>query len=379
MSEIRFEPLFHFIEANLHRKISMTEAARAALFSPVHMTRLFQFAYGMTPAEYIRRRRLTESVVALQDNSKTVLEIALDFGFEHEQSFTRAFRAEFGITPGRYRAEKPELPILLPIQDYGAACSGGRLFGPEAVYLPEIRLLGTWHNIPYRNSARLAPQAALDFWDNTRPLLPGGCRADVYYGLTQHFRDGRNYSCYLTAIRQQEDETVLPAAARHEYAIPPAAARHPDSSVPPGKASASISPSLSGIPAGHASLPGGASAGPDIGAKPPLLLPFEPGTACFGGCPCIKFHYIGNHHYREISQQTASRMYRLIGRYVFGTEALPDISRTIHLEKINLAGFDGKYCLLEWFAPLSRAASGSAKPSEKNDKKSSVRRTGATL
>ena len=37
--------------------------------SPVHLTRLFQFAYGMTPAEYIRRRRLTESIAALQDNS----------------------------------------------------------------------------------------------------------------------------------------------------------------------------------------------------------------------------------------------------------------------------------------------------------------------
>ena len=346
MSEIRFEPLFHFIEANLHRKISMTEAARAALFSPVHLTRLFQFAYGMTPAEYIRRRRLTESIAALQDNSKTVLEIALDFGFEHEQSFTRAFRAEFGITPGRYRAEKPELPILLPIQDYGAACSGGRLFGPEAVYLPEIRLLGTWHNIPYRNSARLAPQAALDFWDNTRSLLPGGCEADVYYGLTHHFRDGRDYSRYLTAIRQLEDETAPSAAAQHGHAIPPA---------------------------GHASFLGGTKAGPDLRATSPLILPSEPETACFGGCPCIKFHYIGNHHYREISQQTAGRMYRLISRYVFGTEALPDISRTIHLEKINLAGFDGKYCLLEWFAPLSRAAFGPQKPPEENDKKSSVR------
>lgn len=120
---IQFEALFQYIEANLHRKINMTEAAEAAFFSPAHLSRLFRLAYGMTPAEYIRRRRLTESVVALEDKSKTVLEIALDFGFEHEQSFTRAFYAEFGVTPGRYRSAGMELPILLPIQDYGMVCN----------------------------------------------------------------------------------------------------------------------------------------------------------------------------------------------------------------------------------------------------------------
>ncbi|MDE7300220.1 MAG: AraC family transcriptional regulator [Lachnospiraceae bacterium] len=309
MSEIRFEPLFQYIEANLHRKISLSEAARAALFSPAHLTRLFQFAYGMTPAEYIRRRRLTESVAALQEDSKTVLEIALDFGFGHEQSFTRAFRAEFGITPGKYRAERKELPILLPIQDYGVTCSGGRLFGPEAVYLPEIRLLGTWHDIPYRNSARLAPAAALDFWDNERPLLPGGREADIYYGLTRHFQDGRSYSRYLTAI-----ETLSDA-----------------------------------------------------------------GTVHFGGCPCIKFHYIGKHHYRELSQQTASRMYRVIRKYVFSKNALPGIGQSVHLEKINLSEFDGEYCLLEWFAPLSSAALSPSEAPGKDDEKSSARKSARKL
>lgn len=310
---VQFEPLFQYIEANLHRKISMAEAADVALFSPVHLSRLFQFAYGMTPAEYIRRRRLTESVAALQDKSKTVLEIALDFGFEHEQSFIRAFHAEFGMTPGRYRAAGMELPILLPIQDYGMVCNEGRLFGPEAVYLPEIRLLGTWHDIPYKDSVRMAPATALDFWDNTRPLLPGGRTAGVYYGLTEHFRDGRDYSRYLTAIEQREKDSR------------------------------------------EAKLAQGAVS-----------------TACFGGCPCIKFHYIGKHHYRELSQQTASQMYRLISRYVFGRKALPDVSQYTHLEKVNLSELNEEYCLLEWFAPLSRAGFSSSEPSEKDDEKSSV-------
>ena len=308
---IQFEPLFQFIEANLHRKISLEEAAGVAMFSTVHLSRLFQFAYGMTPAEYIRRRRLTESVTALQDKSRTVLEIALDFGFEHEQSFARAFRAEFGVTPGRYRDTETELPILLPIQNYGTVCNEGRLFGPKAVYLPEIRLLGTWHNIPYKDSVWMAPEAALDFWDGVRPMLPGGQESGIYYGLTEHFRDGRDYSRYFTAIEQ---------------------------------------------------------CGKDFHGKQASFSGVE--TAVFGGCQCIKFHYIGKHHYRELSQQTAHRMYRLIGQYVFGRKAFPGVSRYPDLEQVPV--IHGEYCLMEWFAPLSHAGFSPSEPTEKDDKKSSA-------
>lgn len=303
---IQFEPLFQFIEANLHRKINLEEAAGVAMLSPVHLSRLFQLAYGMTLARYIRRRRLTESVAALRDKSRTVLEIALDFGFEHEQSFARAFQAEFGITPGRYRDTGMELPILLPIQNYGTVCGEGNLFGPEAVYLPEIRLIGTWHDIPYKDSVGMAPGAALDFWDCVRPLLPGGQEAGVYYGLTKHFRDGRDYSRYFTAIEQR------------------------------GKGFPGVQASLSGM-----------------------------GTAVFGGCQCIKFHYVGKHSYREISQQTANRMYRLIDRYVFGGKAFQGVGRHIHLERVP--EIKGEYCLLEWFAPLVRAGFGPSGLSEKDD------------
>lgn len=139
-----------------------------------------------------------------------------------------------------------ELPILLPIQDYGTVCNEGRLFGLAAVYLPEIRMLGTWHDIPYKDSVRMAPETAFDFWDNTRSMLPGGPSAGVYYGLTEHFRGGRDYSRYFTAIGQS-----------------------------------------------GTSFQGGQF--PLDGVE----------TAYFGGCPCIKFHYVGQHHYRELSRQTA--------------------------------------------------------------------------
>lgn len=159
----------------------------------------------------------------------------------------------------------------------------------------------------------MAPEAAFAFWDNTRPLLPGGRAADIYYGLTEHFCDARDYSRYFTAIEQ----------------------------------------SMTSFSAGQPSING-----------------VE--TAYFGGCPCIKFHYIGQHHYRELSQRTARKMYRLINQYIFGRKAFPGVSRYTHLEKVP--EINEEYCLLEWFAPLSRADFGPSKVSGKDDEKSSARK-----
>ena len=295
MSAPLFAPLFEYIEANLHTKINMPDAARTVSLSPVHLTRLFSFAYGITPTEYIRRRKLSESLRFLQETEQTVLEIALRFGFAHEQSFTRAFCAEFGTTPGKYRSGHTELPVLLPIPDFGIPCGSGNLFGPETVFLPKIQLLGVWHEIPYRTSAKLAPVAALDFWDRGRMGLPGGKYATAFYGLTRHPGGDENAqtsttarcSHYLTAIEMQAD------------------------------------------------------------GKTP-----HPATDSFGGCPCIKFHYIGRHHYRELSQKTAQQMYRAIRKHIYSANAIPAVDGSMHLEKIDAAEFDEEYCLMEWYAPV---------------------------
>lgn len=55
-----------YIEANLSREITMSDLARAALFSPWYAYRLFRQYTGLTPTEYIRRRRLSKSALKLR-------------------------------------------------------------------------------------------------------------------------------------------------------------------------------------------------------------------------------------------------------------------------------------------------------------------------
>jgi AraC family transcriptional regulator len=88
-----------YIEDNLADEISLTEAARIACCSPFYFQRLFTIITGMTVAEYVRRRRLTLAAVELASGRARVIDVALKYGYDSPDSFTRAFRAMHGVTP----------------------------------------------------------------------------------------------------------------------------------------------------------------------------------------------------------------------------------------------------------------------------------------
>jgi len=77
--------------------------AKKNSLSEGHLRRLFRFSYKRTIAGYIRSRKLKASLDDLLENNSNVLDIALKYGFEYEQSYIRAFKREFGITPGDFR------------------------------------------------------------------------------------------------------------------------------------------------------------------------------------------------------------------------------------------------------------------------------------
>jgi AraC family transcriptional regulator len=92
------------IEANLEAPLSLGELADAAGLSPYHFSRLFSGRYGFSPMAYVRVRRLEAAAEQLRSGPKTTLiDLALDCGFDSQEGFTRAFTRLFGVSPGRYR------------------------------------------------------------------------------------------------------------------------------------------------------------------------------------------------------------------------------------------------------------------------------------
>ena len=107
----RVEKAIEFIENNLQYPLTLEQISCEAFLSKYHFHRIFSSIVGETIGDYIRKRRLTEASRSLIKTDKKIIEIALDFQFESQQSFSRSFKNHFGISPGQYR--KNSLPKFM--------------------------------------------------------------------------------------------------------------------------------------------------------------------------------------------------------------------------------------------------------------------------
>lgn len=80
--------------------------ARDACFSRRQFHRLTLRATGETPGAHQRRLRLDRAAWLLLTSPATVLDIALETGFESHETFTRAFRRRFGESPSAVRKNR---------------------------------------------------------------------------------------------------------------------------------------------------------------------------------------------------------------------------------------------------------------------------------
>lgn len=103
-----------YIEAHLYETITAADLARAALFSPWYAYRLFIRHVGTSPADYIRRLRLSKSALKLRDEQCRIIDVALEIGFGSVDGYQRAFYREFGCNPGEYAACPVPLYLFTP-------------------------------------------------------------------------------------------------------------------------------------------------------------------------------------------------------------------------------------------------------------------------
>lgn len=104
-----------FIEAHLQERLDLETVARAAGYSKYHLHRAFTEAAGMTPHDYIRRRRLTEAARRLVFSGAPAVEIALAAGYESQQAFTAVFKAMYKRTPLEFRRDRTFYPLQLEL------------------------------------------------------------------------------------------------------------------------------------------------------------------------------------------------------------------------------------------------------------------------
>ena len=99
-----------YIQGNLDRELSLEELAGVAYFSPFHFHRIFRGMLGESVKEHVRRLRLERAALRLRNTSRSVLEVALEAGYESHEAFSRAFKTMAGESPSSFRARRDAVP-----------------------------------------------------------------------------------------------------------------------------------------------------------------------------------------------------------------------------------------------------------------------------
>lgn len=107
-----------YIERNIYGKISIEDIMKNVNCSMPHFYRIFYHVVGDTIMGYVRKRKLSCASMELINTSKSIIDIALDYGYESQQAFTRAFTNTFGISPGRYRQTGTDIAFYPRINVY---------------------------------------------------------------------------------------------------------------------------------------------------------------------------------------------------------------------------------------------------------------------
>jgi AraC family transcriptional regulator len=147
------------IQQHLDGPISLEELAEVAHFSPFHFHRIFRGMVGESVNQHLRRLRLERAAGRLKSTPASVLDIALDAGYETHESFTRAFTAMFGQPPSRYRQQSAGAALAEPPSGVHYAADGRPVFSPvhegntnmtvEVKRIEKLRVAFVRHTGPY--------------------------------------------------------------------------------------------------------------------------------------------------------------------------------------------------------------------------------------
>ncbi|WP_328938190.1 AraC family transcriptional regulator [Streptomyces tauricus] len=202
----RLNEALEHIESRLDQPIEVTELARIAMTSEYHFRRLFSALAGLPLSEYIRRRRLTVAGAEVLAGDRTLLEIAVRYGYGSGEAFARAFRAVHGVGPGEARRTGAALTSQ-PRLSFRLVVEGSSSMRYKIVQKEEFRVVGKRIRVPLVHEgmnpeiatfirglapdtvARIAalsdqePRGIVGVSDNLDPSRAEGTELDYYHAV----------------------------------------------------------------------------------------------------------------------------------------------------------------------------------------------------
>lgn len=110
---LAMQRLIEWIDAHAVENPGLAEMSKQIGYSPYYCSEQFHRLAGITIKEYMARRRLSLAALAIRDTDRSLIDIALDYGFSSQSALTRAFVNAFGCTPAAYRRNPAPIPMQI--------------------------------------------------------------------------------------------------------------------------------------------------------------------------------------------------------------------------------------------------------------------------
>jgi AraC family transcriptional regulator len=194
------------IEAHCFEPLTPASLARIAGLSVYHFSRQFTARFDASPMAYVRLRRLIAAAERLADEpAPSLVDLALDCGFDSQEGFTRAFKRVHGAPPGRYRkgmsAHLERLRIAMP--DHAPTLTQS----PAPVMKPALRIAGVAREFDETNKAEIPA-----LWMRLVPHLPlKGQTSNESFGVCRALNDpAKSGLTYLAGVGVAADAPAPP-------------------------------------------------------------------------------------------------------------------------------------------------------------------------
>lgn len=221
------EHAIHLIEKEIKHTLDLDTLAREVGISKYHLHRLFKSITGKSVMSYVRERKLSLSIQDLINTDLHIIDIAHEYRFEYEQSYIRAFKHTFNITPSQYRKLKSELHIEQKIDINTLRNIGqGLVIQPRMCVKPQFYVQGIKKEIIHAENLidQGANTFAREFEKKYLPLITNTKDKNTYIGLVRYAKDPSYSNYYIPCVEVTAITQALPPFEQytidmHEYAV----------------------------------------------------------------------------------------------------------------------------------------------------------------
>ncbi|MEA4890362.1 MAG: AraC family transcriptional regulator [Clostridiaceae bacterium] len=148
-----------YIEENITAELTIDNIAKQAFVSPFYFQKGFAMLCGFTVGEYIRQRRLTLAGSELVSTDEKIIDIALKYGYDSPDSFTKAFARFHNVTPTAVRKDGAMIKSFAPLK-IELTLEGGYLMDYKIVEKDLFTVIGSSRMFKYETAKSEIPQ----FW-----------------------------------------------------------------------------------------------------------------------------------------------------------------------------------------------------------------------